>query len=289
MHKRLCGAIDQVKSKGYLDHMDIEVFEGAGAYVCGEESALMNSIEGKRGESRYKPPYPPVRGLFQKPTLINNVETLMNIPHIMLNGADWFSNIGTEKSKGTKVFSVSGDVEKPGIYELVMGSSLKELLELAGAHDVKAVQVGGASGNILPFSKIDTPLAHETTLGSGAVLVLNKSRDVIDLVRNDIEFFNEESCGKCTPCREGTKVMAEIFERIASGDCSSDDIIALDDLGRAMQLSALCGLGQAAPVPVLDSLRYFKYEYDSRMAQASFIKGQKPDARLNLVKSGGKR
>ncbi len=170
--------------------MDIQIVEGAGAYICGEESALMDSIEGKRGEPRYKPPFPPMKGLFGYPTIINNVETLVNIPRIMLNGAGWFRTMGTEKSRGTKVFSVSGDVERPGVYELLMGSPLKELVvDLAGAQEVKAVQIGGASGRILPAELLDTPLAFEQVMGSGAVIVLNRSRDMIDMVFRNIDFF----------------------------------------------------------------------------------------------------
>lgn len=280
LHNQLVKAIDQARLKGYLKHTDIEIFEGAGAYICGEESALMNSMEGLRGESRYKPPFPPSRGLFQKPTIINNVETIMNIPQIILNGSAWFNSFGTEKSKGTKVFSISGDVKKPGVYELVMGSSLRELVEdIAGAEDIKAVQIGGASGAILPYSKIDTPLAHETVLGSGGVLVLDQSRDVIDLVYKDLEFLNEESCGKCTPCREGTEVMVEIFSRLTSGEGKVDDIDALYDLCQAMSLASLCGLGQAAPIPVMDSLSYFYSEYENRINQAVMLRSIRPQNR----------
>jgi len=249
------------------------VFEGAGAYVCGEESALMNSIEGLRGESRYKPPYPPTSGLWEKPTIINNVETLMNVPHIINNGAAWFSAMGTKRSKGTKVFCVSGDVKKPGIHELEMGSPLKELIaDLAGAEDIKAVQIGGSAGSIIPARMLDTPLAHETFLGSGAVVVFNSSRDIIDIVYNDMHFLNEESCGKCTPCREGTEVMLEILGRLVKGEGAAGDINALEDLAKTMAVASLCGLGQAAAVPVLDSLKYFRDEYVNRMDQSLFLR-----------------
>ena len=273
LYDPLVRAVDQVREKGYLKHMDIQVFEGAGAYICGEESALMNSIEGMRGESRYKPPYPPTRGLWGLPTIINNVETLMNVPHIINNGADWFSAMGTGRSKGTKVFSVSGDVSRPGVYELEMGSTLRELVvELAGADDLKAVQIGGATGNILPASMLDTPLSHETYLGSGAVVALNSGRDIIDVVQNDMHFLNDESCGKCTPCREGTEVMLEIFGRLARGEGHEGDINSLDALARAMAVSSLCGLGQAAAVPVLDSLHYFYNDYIDRINQSHFLR-----------------
>ena len=273
LYDPLCRAIDQAREKGFLKQMDIHVFEGAGAYICGEESALMDSIEGKRGEARYKPPYPPTRGLWDMPTIINNVETLMNVPHIIANGAAWFSRMGTGRSKGTKVFSVSGDVKRPGVYELEMGSSLKELVaDLAGADDIKAVQIGGSTGNILPASLLDTPLSHETYLGSGAVMVFNTARDIIDIVRNNMHFLSEESCGKCTPCREGTEVMMEILGRLRRLEGAQGDINALEDLAETMAVASLCGLGQAAAVPVLDSLKYFRDEYINRIDQSLFLR-----------------
>jgi len=273
LNSLLVSAIQQVRSKGYLKEMDIQVFEGAGAYVCGEESALMNSIEGQRGESRYKPPYPPTCGLWDKPTIINNVETLMNIPHIIDKGAGWFNAMGTGRSKGTKVFSVSGDVARPGVYELEMGSTLKELVvNLAGAEDVKALQVGGATGNIIPGYMIDTSLSHETFLGSGSVVVFNSTRDIIDILYNGMRFLSEESCGKCTPCREGTEVMLEILGRLQQGDGRERDISTLEELARVMAAASLCGLGQAAAVPVLDALKYFYNEFIDRVDQSHFLR-----------------
>jgi len=269
----LRNGVQQAKGKGLLEGLNLEVREGAGAYVCGEESALMNSIEGGRGEARYRPPFPPVSGLFGKPTVINNVETLTNIPQIIMNGASWFSAIGTEKSKGTKVFSVSGDVKKPGIYELVMGSNLKELVfEWARAKHVKAVQVGGAAGRIISGSKIDTPLSFETVLGSGAVTVFDENRDIIDMIYRTAEFFAEESCGKCAPCREGTQVLLEILGRLTRGEGSHGDIEILEDLSQAMMDSSLCGLGQSACVPVADSLRHFRSDYENRINQSMYLK-----------------
>ena len=260
----LRNAINQVKQSGFLDNFDIEIREGAGAYICGEESALMDSIEGKRGEARYRPPFPTTAGLWQKPTIINNVETLMNIPQIILNGANWFSKMGTERSKGTKVFSLSGDVQKPGVYELVLGSPLRELVEeLALAKNIKLIQIGGATGRIVPYEMIDTPLSFETILGAGAVIVFDESRDVIDIVYRTMEFLTEESCGKCTPCRQGTEVMLEILERFGRGEGLKKDIKDLEGLSRVMALSSLCGLGQAAPNAVTDSLQYFKDTYES--------------------------
>ena len=264
----LRNAISQAKDRGVLDYFDIDIREGAGSYVCGEESALMDSIEGKRGEVRYRPPFPPSRGLWGKPTIINNVETLMNIPQIILNGAHWFNQLGTERSKGTKAFSVSGDVKKRGVYQLVLGSRLKESVEdLALAEKVKMVQVGGATGRIIPYEMIDTPLTFETILGAGAITVFDESRDIIDIISRTIEFLAEESCGKCTPCREGTEVMVEILERFAKGEGMDKDIRLLEELSNAMMLSSLCGLGQAAPNPVLDSLQYFRGAYEARIQE----------------------
>jgi len=269
----LAEAINQVKAKGFLQHLDITIREGAGAYICGEESALMDSIEGKRGEARFKPPFPPNKGLWGKPTIINNVETLMNIPAILLNGAGWFNQIGTDKSKGTKVFSVSGDVDRPGVCEFVMGSRLEEIIvDWAHARDIKMVQVGGATGGIIPASMIKTPLAFETILGSGAVTALDKSRDTLDFVSRTVEFLAEESCGKCTPCREGTEVMLEILGRLARGEGQKEDIQTLEELSNVMSLSSLCGLGQAASIPVLDTLKYFRNEYETRINQSVFLR-----------------
>ena len=268
----LFNALKQVKEKGFLEHLDIEIREGAGAYICGEESALMNSLEGRRGEVRFRPPYPPIKGLWEKPTIINNVETLVNIPQIILNGPKWFNDLGTGQSKGTKVFSVSGDVEKPGIYELVMGSELKELLDLAGTKKVKMVQVGGASGRVIPPSLIHTPLSYETVLGSGAITVFDESRDVIDFAYRTMEFLAEESCGKCAPCREGTEVMLEILGRLARGEGEQPDLEILEELSSVMMLASLCGLGQSAPVPVLDTLKVFRKEYENRIGQSIFLR-----------------
>jgi NADH-quinone oxidoreductase subunit F len=269
----LLHAIRQAKKKGFLEHLEIDLREGAGAYMCGEESGLMNSIEGMRGEARYKPPFPPSKGLWGKPTVINNVETLMNIPPIILNGSQWFKKMGTEQSKGTKVFSVSGDVEKPGVYEMELGSKLSELVvELALAKKIKIIQVGGATGRMIPQPMIETPLSYETILGSGAITVFDESRDVIDVMYRNMEFLAEESCGKCTPCREGTEAMVEILERLTKGEGREEDIEVLEDLSRAMTLSSLCGLGQTASVPVLDTLNHFRKDYENRIEQSILLR-----------------
>jgi NADH:ubiquinone oxidoreductase subunit F (NADH-binding) len=267
-------AVSQVVEQGILDLPKIEVVEGAGAYICGEESALLESMEGRRGEARYRPPFPTDEGLFGQPTIVNNVETLMNIPQIIRNGSDWFRAMGTDSSKGTKVFSVSGDVRRPGVYELVLGSELRELVEdLAGAEDVQVVQVGGAAGRLIPASVLSTPLSYEDVLGSGAVTVLDQTRDILDVVNQTMRFFAEESCGKCVPCREGTEVMVEILGRIINGDGVAKDINTLEDLSEVMMLSSLCGLGQSAPFAVLDSLEHFRNEYEIRIEQSVFLRG----------------
>ena len=269
-------AIDQCKEKGYLKDLEIEIREGAGAYICGEESALMNSIEGKRGESRFRPPFPPESGLFEKPTIINNVETLVNVPHIIQNGSEWYGALGTDKSKGTKLFCVSGDVARPGVYEMELGCDLKELvMDLAGAKEIKMIQVGGSTGRIIPSDMLSTPLAYETILGSGAVMVFDQTRDVVDFTYRTMEFLNEESCGKCTPCREGTEVMVEILGRLVNGEGVDGDMEVLEELSDTMKLSALCGLGQTAPVPVLDTLKYFRKDYENRISQSVFLRSLK--------------
>jgi NADP-reducing hydrogenase subunit HndC len=266
----LSKAIASIRERGLLrrpddSELDIEIREGAGAYVCGEETALMESIEGKRGEARYRPPFPPTKGLWGQPTIINNVETLMNIPAILLNGGGWFSQIGTERSKGTKVFSISGDVHKPGVFELAMGRPLKELLELAAATDTKMIQIGGAAGRVLPGDKIDTPLSFETVLGAGSVIVFDTTRDAVAVVLRNAEFFAEESCGLCSPCREGTLAMVEILTRLSRGEGAGGDLAALEELGRVMMATALCGLGQAAPNCVMDTLQHFRPDYESKI------------------------
>jgi NADH:ubiquinone oxidoreductase subunit F (NADH-binding) len=275
---RLTTALGQAKEKGLLDSLDVEVREGAGAYVCGEESALMNSIEGRRGEARFRPPFPTAKGLWGCPTIINNVETLMNIPPIIARGPEWFAAMGTEQSRGTKVFSVSGDVARAGVYELTMGSRLEEVVvDLAGASSVKMVQVGGAGGSIVPAQMIDTPLSYETILGSGGITVFDETRGVIDIVHRDLEFFAEESCGKCTPCREGTEAMVEILGRLARGDGVGRDLDTLEELSEVMTSSSLCGLGQGAAVPVRDSLLHFRPEYEHRVEKSAFLRARRPE------------
>ena len=264
----LRGAVDQSLKKGYLNHVDITIMEGAGAYVCGEEMALMDSIEGQRGEVRYKPPFPVSSGLWKQPTTINNVETLSNLPQIMLNGAAWFGQMGTERSKGTKIFSLSGDVARPGVYELVLGTPLKELVvDLGGGKSIKAVQLG-PTGHLVPAANLATPLTFETGLGSGAVTVFDESRDIVDIIYRSEEFLADESCGKCFPCREGTQNLVGILGKFARNEGSEKDFKLIEELSRAMMLTSACGLGQAAPNPVLDGLQHFNAEFRNRIKAA---------------------
>lgn len=252
---------DMLQTEG-LSMPPIEIVEGAGAYICGEESALMESIEGKCGEARCRPPLPTSAGLYGCPTVINNVETLMNIPYILLNGPDWFGSIGTDTSKGTKVFSVCGDVEKPGVYEMVMGIPLRELIAETGrAEHIKCIQVGGASGRVVSAQMLDTPLSYETILGSGAVVVFDDSRDAVDIARQSLAFFVEESCGKCTPCREGTRRLFELLNNIREGKGTYRDIGLLRELSETMSIASACGLGQAAPTVIMDTLAHFEADY----------------------------
>lgn len=278
--KRLEVAIAQARKMGLLGprifetdfSFDIELRMGAGAFVCGEETALIASIEGKRGEPRPRPPYPATFGLFGKPTLINNVETFANVRHIILRGADWFANIGTETSKGTKVFALAGQVKNTGLVEVPMGITLRELIfEVGGGvpegRRFKAVQIGGPSGGCLPESLLDVPIDYESLkkygaiMGSGGVIVLDDTSCMVNVAKFFLEFTADESCGKCVPCRVGLRLMLSILERIARGEGTEEDLQQLEDIGHMIQSTALCGLGQTAPNPVLSTLRYFREEY----------------------------
>jgi NADP-reducing hydrogenase subunit HndC len=278
--KRLEIAIKQAKEYGLLGksifgtkfNFDIELRLGAGAFVCGEETALITSIEGKRGEPKPKPPFPAVRGLWQKPTLLNNVETYANIPVIFNKGANWFASIGTEKSKGTKVFAVGGKINNTGLVEIPIGTTLREVIyDIGGGipngKKFKAAQTGGPSGGCIPASHIDTPIDFETLkelgsmMGSGGLIVMDEDNCMVDIARFFLEFTVDESCGKCPPCRIGTKRMLEILERITGGKGEMEDIDKLEILAKNIIASALCGLGQSAPQPVLSTLRYFREEY----------------------------
>lgn len=278
--KRLQIAIDQAKEYGLLgEHIfdtdfsfDLEIRLGAGAFVCGEETALMTSIEGHRGEPRPRPPFPANKGLWNKPTMLNNVETYANIPSIILKGAEWFSSIGTEKSKGTKVFALGGKVNNTGLVEIPMGTTLREIVEEIGGgvpngKKFKAAQTGGPSGGCIPASLIDTPIDYDSLIsigsmmGSGGLIVMDEDNCMVDIAKFFLEFTVDESCGKCSPCRIGTRRMLEILEKITDGRGTVEDIDKLKVLAKSIKASALCGLGQTAPNPVLSTLRYFEDEY----------------------------
>lgn len=233
---------------------------GAGAYVCGEEFALIESMNGNRGEPRNKPPFPVQKGYLEKPTLVNNVETYATVAHILVNGADWFAGLGTDKSKGTKIFSISGDVERPGVYEFEMGVKLSDILEFAGAKDTKSVQVGGFSGINVAKNQFDRPVAFGELPPGGSIIVFNKDRDMLKVLKNILEFFEEESCGQCTPCREGCYQLLKGIEMIERGEKSVKYFKELVTLCEVMKDSAKCGLGQSVPTPFLSIVENFKDE-----------------------------
>ena len=239
---------------------DISIRLGSGAYVCGEETALIESLEGNRGEPRNRPPYPVNTGYLGYPTIVNNVETLSSVPHIITKGGDWFRKYGTDKSTGSKLFSVSGDCKKPGVYELPWGTKINELLKIVGAGDTKAVQVGGASGTCIPKSKFDRAFAYEDAPTGGSVIIFNESRDMLKVLKNFMEFFIEESCGQCTPCRVGNTKLLEGIEKIENGDFTFAYINNLKELGRTMQVASKCGLGQSSPNSFISILENFKEE-----------------------------
>ena len=278
--KRLQIAIDQAKEMGLLGKnifgsgfdFDLHVKLGAGAFVCGEETALMTSIEGNRGEPRPRPPYPAVKGLFGKPTTENNVETFANIPQIILKGADWFASMGTEKSKGTKVFALGGKICNTGLVEIPMGTTLREIIEDIGGgvpngKKFKAAQTGGPSGGCIPASLIDTEIDYDNLtaigcmMGSGGLIVMDEDNCMVDIAKFFLDFTVDESCGKCAPCRIGTKRMMEILEKITSGNGTLEDIDKLEELAYYIKENSLCGLGQTAPNPVLATLKFFRDEY----------------------------
>ncbi len=278
--QRLRVAIDQARDYGLLGKnifgtdfsFDIEIRLGAGAFACGEETALLESIEGRRGQPRVKPPYPANSGLWGKPTLINNVETYANITRIILNGAKWYASIGTEKSKGTKVFALGGNVNNIGLVEVPMGTTLREIVfDIGGGipngREFKAAQTGGPSGGCIPKEHLDTPIDYESLssigsmMGSGGLIVMDDSKCMVNIAKFYLDFTVSESCGKCTPCRIGTKRMLEILDRMCEGKADEDDLYKLEKLALNIKKSAICGLGQTAPNPVLSTLKYFRDEY----------------------------
>ncbi len=278
--KRLQIAIKQAREYGLLGKdifgsgfdFDLHVRLGAGAFVCGEETALMTSIEGNRGEPRPRPPYPAVKGLFGKPTTENNVETFANIPQIILKGADWFASMGTEKSKGTKVFALGGKIKNTGLVEIPMGTTLREIIEEIGGgipngKKFKAAQTGGPSGGCIPASLMDTPIDYDNLtaigcmMGSGGLIVMDEDNCMVDIAKFFLNFTVDESCGKCTPCRVGTKRLLEMLDKITSGNGTLEDLDKLEDLCYYIKQNSLCGLGQTAPNPVLATLKFFREEY----------------------------
>ncbi len=282
--KRLQIAIDQAKEYGLLGenifdtgfNFDLHIRLGAGAFVCGEETALMNSIEGKRGEPRPRPPFPAVKGLFGKPTVLNNVETYANIAQIILNGWEWFASMGTERSKGTKVFALGGKIVNAGLVEIPMGTTLREIIYdigggCPGGKAFKAVQTGGPSGGCLPASALDTPIdfdnliAAGSMMGSGGMIIMDEDNCMVDIARFFLDFTVDESCGKCTPCRIGTRRMLEILDRICDGKGEDGDIERLENLAESIRTGSLCALGQTAPNPVLSTLRLFRDEYEAHI------------------------
>ena len=278
--QRLEIAIEQAREYGLLGKnifdsgfdFDIELRLGAGAFVCGEETALMTSIEGNRGEPRPRPPFPALKGLFQKPTILNNVETYANIPQIIVNGPEWFASMGTEKSKGTKVFALGGKIHNTGLVEIPMGTTLREIVEEIGGgvpngKKFKAAQTGGPSGGCIPAEHLDIPIDYDNLLsigsmmGSGGLIVMDEDTCMVDIAKFFLEFTVVESCGKCTPCRIGTRRMLEILEKITKGQATMEDLDKLEELCYHLQSNSLCALGQTAPNPVLSTLRYFRDEY----------------------------
>jgi len=249
-------------------NFDIRIESGAGAYVCGEETALIESLEGNRGEPRSRPPFPVNTGYLGQPTVVNNVETCAAVPHIIVKGADWFKSFGTEKSRGSKLISVSGDCGRPGVYEVPFGTSVAQILAMAGAKGVKAVQVGGASGVCVTPAQFDRKIAYEDLSSGGSFMVFGKSRKMLDAAVDFLEFFSEESCGQCTPCREGVPVLLDISRKIRDGRAAACDIEALESLAETMQDAAKCGLGQSAPNALLAILKNFPGEYEVHDGQA---------------------
>jgi NADH-quinone oxidoreductase subunit F/NAD(P)H dehydrogenase (quinone)/NADP-reducing hydrogenase subunit HndC len=282
--KRLNLAIQQAKEAGLMGKdilgsgfdFDVEVYQGAGAFVCGEETALMKSIEGKRGMPRPRPPFPAQQGLWNKPTVLNNVETYANVPQIIQNGGAWYAAIGTATSKGTKVFALTGAVSNIGLVEVPMGITLREIIfDIGGGipkkRKFKSVQLGGPSGGCVPEAYLDTPVDYESIakvgaiMGSGGMIVMNDQTCMVDMARFFMDFIQDESCGKCTPCREGTRRMLEVLEKITHGHGEPGDIDLLEELSDMIKNSALCGLGQTGPNPVLSTLQYFRDEYEAHI------------------------
>jgi NADH-quinone oxidoreductase subunit F len=288
-------ALAEARAKGYLGRgvfgsnydLDVVLHKGAGAYICGEETALLESLEGFRGQPRLRPPFPAIEGLYASPTVVNNVETLSNVSHIVNRGAEWFASIGTEKSNGTKVYSVSGKVERPGNYEAPMGTTGRELIEgmaggVLGGHKLKAWTPGGSSTPFLTADHLDTRMDFESIadagslLGTGALIVLDETDCIVEATRRFSEFYAHESCGKCTPCREGTWWTTRILGRIEDGLGRTEDLPLLDEVGGHILFKAFCALADGAVSPIASSLKYFPEEYEAHVSGKGCPLGDKP-------------
>ena len=297
LYEKLQGILEERRQAGLLGNnilkeglnFDIEICLGAGAYICGEESALIESLEGKMGIPRNRPPYPVTQGYLGKPTVVNNVETFMAAASIAINGGDWFANVGTEKSKGSKILSICGDCARPGIYEYPFGTSIQTVLDDCGASDVLGVQIGGPSGTFIANHEFERKLAFEDLATGGSFIVFNNSRNILEIVNNFIHFFAHESCGFCTPCRVGTSLLKKQLDKIIEGHGSAGDVVALEELCQLIKTQSHCGLGQTAANPVLTTLERYPELYQSQLKKISYEPGFDLDGALETARRLAKR
>jgi len=297
LYEKLQGILEERRQAGLLGNnilkhglnFDIEICLGAGAYICGEESALIESLEGKMGIPRNRPPYPVTQGYLGKPTVVNNVETFMAAASIAINGGDWFANVGTEKSKGTKILSICGDCARPGIYEYPFGTSIQTVLDDCGASDVLGVQIGGPSGTFISNHEFERQLAFEDLATGGSFIIFNNSRNILEIVNNFIHFFAHESCGFCTPCRVGTSLLKKQLDKIIEGHGSAGDVVALEELCQLIKTQSHCGLGQTAANPVLTTLERYPELYQSQLKKISYEPGFDLDGALETARRLAKR
>ena len=297
LYEKLQGILEERRQAGLLGNnilkhglnFDIEICLGAGAYICGEESALIESLEGKMGIPRNRPPYPVTQGYLGKPTVVNNVETFMAAASIAINGGDWFANVGTEKSKGTKILSICGDCARPGIYEYPFGTSIQTVLDDCGASDVLGVQIGGPSGTFIANHEFERQLAFEDLATGGSFIIFNNSRNILEIVNNFIHFFAHESCGFCTPCRVGTSLLKKQLDKIIEGHGSAGDVVALEELCQLIKTQSHCGLGQTAANPVLTTLERYPELYQSQLKKISYEPGFDLDGALETARRLAKR
>jgi len=297
LYDKLQSVLDERRQAGFLGNnilkeglnFDIEICLGAGAYICGEESALIESLEGKMGIPRNRPPYPVTQGYLGKPTVVNNVETFIAAASIAVKGGDWFANVGTEKSKGTKILSICGDCSRPGIYEYPFGTSIQSVLNDCGARDVLGIQIGGPSGTFISNKEFDRKLAFEDLATGGSFIVFNNSRNILDIVNNFTHFFAHESCGFCTPCRVGTALLKKQLDKIVEGHGSAGDVVALEELCQLIKTQSHCGLGQTAANPVLTTLERYPELYQSQLKNISYEPGFDLDGALETARRLAKR